>query len=55
MNDLYENKNLYMIVDNLYNLGGMVSINRFLLALGSFCSSIFVSWTLTSNSILNDP
>ena len=32
MNDLYENKNLYMIVDNLYNLGGMVSINIFLLA-----------------------
>ena len=26
MNDLYENKNLYMVVDNLYNLGGMVSI-----------------------------
>merc|ERR1712200_241551 len=23
VNDLYENKNLYMIVDNLYNLGGM--------------------------------
>ena len=22
--DLYENKNLYMVVDNLYNLGGMV-------------------------------
>ena len=26
VNDLYENKNLYMVVDNLYNLGGMVSI-----------------------------
>ena len=25
VNDLYENKNLYMIVDNLYNLGGLVS------------------------------
>ena len=25
MNDLYENKNLYMIVDNLYSLGGIVS------------------------------
>ena len=24
VNDLYENKNLYMIVDNLYNLGGLV-------------------------------
>ena len=24
VNDLYENKNLYMVVDNLYNLGGMV-------------------------------
>ena len=24
VNDLYENKNLYMIVDNLYNIGGMV-------------------------------
>jgi len=23
VNDLYENKNLYMIVDNLYNIGGM--------------------------------
>jgi len=23
VNDLYENKNLYMIVDNIYNLGGM--------------------------------
>jgi len=23
VNDLYENKNLYMIVDNLYNLGGL--------------------------------
>merc|ERR1712046_557253 len=23
VNDLYENKNLYMVVDNLYNLGGM--------------------------------
>ena len=32
VNDLYENKNLYMIVDNLYNLGGMVSKNSFLLA-----------------------
>ena len=32
VNDLYENKNLYMIVDNLYNLGGMVSINSFFLA-----------------------
>ena len=25
VNDLYENKNLYMVVDNLYSLGGMVS------------------------------
>merc|ERR1711879_1027483 len=25
--DLYENKNLYMIVDNLYNLGGMTQKN----------------------------
>jgi hypothetical protein len=25
VNDLYENKNLYMVVDNLYNLGGMVN------------------------------
>ena len=25
VNDLYENKNLYMVVDNIYNLGGMVS------------------------------
>lgn len=25
VNDLYENKNLYMILDNLYQLGGMVS------------------------------
>ena len=25
VNDLYENKNLYMIVDNLYSLGGLVS------------------------------
>ena len=25
VNDLYENKNLYMVVDNLYALGGMVS------------------------------
>ena len=24
VNDLYENKNLYMVVDNLYSLGGMV-------------------------------
>jgi hypothetical protein len=24
VNDLYESKNLYMIVDNLYCLGGMV-------------------------------
>jgi len=23
VNDLYENKNLYMVVDNIYNLGGM--------------------------------
>merc|ERR1712212_1312415 len=23
VNDLYENKNLYMIVDNIYNIGGM--------------------------------
>jgi len=23
VNDLYENKNLYMVVDNLYNLGGL--------------------------------
>ena len=27
VNDLYENKNLYMIVDNIYNIGGMVSWN----------------------------
>merc|ERR1712018_581935 len=27
VNDLYENKNLYMIVDNLYNLGGMTQKN----------------------------
>ena len=27
VNDLYENKNLYMVVDNLYNLGGMVSLD----------------------------
>ncbi len=26
VNDLYENKNLYMVVDNLYCLGGMVMI-----------------------------
>ena len=26
VNDLYENKNLYMIVDNLFLLGGHVSI-----------------------------
>ena len=25
VNDLYENKNLYMVVDNLFSLGGMVS------------------------------
>ena len=24
VNDLYENKNLYMVVDNLYCLGGLV-------------------------------
>jgi len=24
VNDLYENKNLYMVVDNLYNLGGLI-------------------------------
>ena len=28
VNDLYENKNLYMIVDNLFLLGGHVSIIR---------------------------
>merc|ERR1712110_304550 len=27
VNDLYENKNLYMVVDNLYNLGGMTQKN----------------------------
>ena len=27
VNDLYENKNLYMVVDNLFSLGGMVSFN----------------------------
>ena len=27
VNDLYENKNLYMVVDNLYSLGGMVRMN----------------------------
>ena len=27
VNDLYENKNLYMIVDNLFLLGGHVSSN----------------------------
>ena len=32
VNDLYENKNLYMVVDNLYNLGGMVSIKISLIA-----------------------
>ena len=32
VNDLYENKNLYMIVDNLFTLGGMVRIFRFILA-----------------------
>ena len=26
VNDLYENKNLYMVVDNLFSLGGMVSL-----------------------------
>ena len=26
VNDLYENKNLYMIVDNLFLLGGHVSL-----------------------------
>ena len=25
VNDLYENKNLYMVVDNLFSLGGTVS------------------------------
>ena len=29
VNDLYENKNLYMIVDNIFLLGGHVSINIF--------------------------
>ena len=28
VNDLYENKNLYMIVDNLFLLGGHVSTIR---------------------------
>jgi len=28
VNDLYENKNLYMIVDNLYSLGGMTQKNN---------------------------
>ena len=28
VNDLFENKNLYMVVDNLCNLGGMVSWSR---------------------------
>ena len=28
VNDLYENKNLYMVVDNLFSLGGMVSLCR---------------------------
>jgi len=27
VNDLYENKNLYMVVDNLYSLGGMTQKN----------------------------
>lgn len=27
VNDLYENKNLYMVVDNLYNIGGMTQKN----------------------------
>nr|ACO14747.1 Calponin-3 [Caligus clemensi] len=29
VNDLYENKNLYMVVDNLYGLGGMAQRNGF--------------------------
>lgn len=29
VNDLYENKNLYMVVDNLYCLGGMAQKNGF--------------------------
>ena len=29
VNDLYESKNLYMIVDNLYCLGGMVNLKIF--------------------------
>jgi hypothetical protein len=29
VNDLYENKNLYMVVDNLYNLGGMVRATEY--------------------------
>ena len=28
VNDLYENKNLYMVVDNLYNLGGLVRAGK---------------------------
>ena len=29
VNDLFENKNLYMIVDNLFSLGGHVSLIKF--------------------------
>ena len=29
VNDLFENKNLYMIVDNLFSLGGHVSLITF--------------------------
>ena len=29
VNDLYENKNLYMVVDNLYALGGLAQRNGF--------------------------
>ena len=57
MNDLYENKNLYMIVDNLYNLGGMVSINIFLLARHEAVSALlYLSVELVHQTqSLNDP
>ena len=38
VNDLYENKNLYMVVDNIYNLGGMV---RKQFSISYKCSNVY--------------
>ena len=45
VNDLYENKNLYMIVDNLFLLGGHVSIIRHFYVLMEFHLFKFTSST----------